>query len=46
MSPDGKQRFEYTFSGHDPIQVGSEVSRVLKSQGADKIIQALNEKEV
>lgn len=46
MSPDGKQRFEYTFSGQNPVEVGSEVSRVLKSQGADKIIQALNEKEV
>lgn len=45
MSPDGKQRFEHSVTGQNPVGLGKEVSDVLKKQGADKIIEALNEEE-
>ena len=45
MSPDGKQRFEHSVTGQNPVELGKEVSDVLKKQGADKIIEALNEEE-
>lgn len=43
MSPDGKQRFEHTVNGQNPVELGKAVSEVLKEQGADKIIKALND---
>ncbi|WP_412521027.1 hydroxymethylbilane synthase [Staphylococcus simulans] len=43
MSPDGKQRFEHTVNGQNPVELGKAVSEVLKEQGADKIIEALND---
>ncbi|CAL28182.1 hydroxymethylbilane synthase [Staphylococcus carnosus] len=43
MSPDGKQRFEQTATGNDPVELGKEVSDILKEQGAKEIIDALNE---
>lgn len=43
MSPDGKERFEHEVVGTDPIELGKRVSAQLKSQGANEIIQALNE---
>ncbi|WP_114603194.1 hydroxymethylbilane synthase [Staphylococcus sp. EZ-P03] len=45
MSPDGKQRFEHSVTGQNPVELGKEVSDVLKKQGADKIIEALNEEK-
>ena len=45
MSPDGKERYEHTTLGSDPVQLGIEVSRVLKKQGAYDIIKKLNEAE-
>lgn len=42
MSPDGKQRFQHTASGTDPVAVGQLVSDTLKQQGAYKIIEALS----
>lgn len=43
MSPDGKQRFQHTASGTDPVAVGQLVSDTLKQQGAYKIIEALSD---
>lgn len=43
MSPDGKERYQHTAHGTDPVQLGEEVTRVLKEQGAHKIIQMLND---
>lgn len=43
MSPDGKQRFQHTAMGTDPVEVGQRVSQELKDQGAYDIIEALNE---
>ncbi|AVQ32961.1 hydroxymethylbilane synthase [Staphylococcus muscae] len=43
MSPDGKQRFQHTATGTDPVEVGQRVSQELKAQGAYDIIEALNE---
>lgn len=45
MSPDGKERYEYTALGTDPVKLGIEVSQVLKKQGAYDIIKKLNEAE-
>ncbi|MBH9580930.1 hydroxymethylbilane synthase [Staphylococcus felis] len=43
MSPDGKRRFQHTIKGSKGIELGKEVSRILKEQGAYQIIQSLNE---
>lgn len=43
MSPDGKERFEQSATGQNPVELGKKVSDILKQQGADKIIDALNE---
>lgn len=43
MSTDGKERFEQTATGNDPVELGKEVSNILKEQGAKDIIDALNE---
>ena len=43
MTPDGKERYEHTARGHNPVELGQEVSRVLKEQGAYEIIRKLNE---
>lgn len=43
MTPDGKERYEHTAKGSDPVKLGQEVSRVLKEQGAYEIIRKLNE---
>ena len=32
MSPDGKERYEHTTLGSDPVQLGIEVSQVLKNK--------------
>ena len=45
MSPDGKERYEHTALGTDPVNLGIEVSQVLKKQGAYDIIKKLNEAE-
>lgn len=45
MSPDGKERYEHTALGTDPVKLGIEVSQVLKKQGAYDIIKKLNEVE-
>lgn len=45
MSPDGKERYEHTALGTDPLKLGIEVSQVLKKQGAYDIIKKLNEAE-
>lgn len=45
MSPDGKERYEHTALGTDPVKLGIEVSKVLKKQGAYDIIKKLNEAE-
>lgn len=45
MSPDGKERYEHTALGIDPVKLGIEVSQVLKKQGAYDIIKKLNEAE-
>ncbi|MEB6268576.1 hydroxymethylbilane synthase [Staphylococcus epidermidis] len=45
MSPDGKERYEHTVLGTDPVKLGIEVSQVLKKQGAYDIIKKLNEAE-
>lgn len=45
MSPDGKERYEHTALGTDPVKLGIEVSQVLKKQGAYDIIKKLNEAE-
>lgn len=43
MSTDGKERYQHTVRGKDPVQLGQEVSQVLKDQGAYEIIRKLNE---
>ncbi|MBL7565085.1 hydroxymethylbilane synthase [Staphylococcus saccharolyticus] len=43
MTPDGKERYEHTIQGTNPVKLGKEVSRVLKDQGAYEIIRKLNE---
>lgn len=45
MSPDGKERYEHTALGTDPVKLGIEVSQVLKKQGAYDIIKKVNEAE-
>ena len=45
MSPDGKERYEHTALGTDPVKLVIEVSQVLKKQGAYDIIKKLNEAE-
>ena len=45
MSPDGKERYEHTALGTDPVKLGIEVRQVLKKQGAYDIIKKLNEAE-
>ena len=45
MSPDGKERYEHTALGTNPVKLGIEVSQVLKKQGAYDIIKKLNEAE-
>lgn len=45
MSPDGKERYESTIVGTDPVEIGKEVSDELKAQGAYEIIRKLNEEE-
>lgn len=45
MSPDGKERYEHTALGTDPVKLGIEVSQVLKKQGAYDIIKKSNEAE-
>ncbi|MBF9303487.1 hydroxymethylbilane synthase [Staphylococcus epidermidis] len=45
MSPDGKERYEHTALGTDPVKLGIEVSQVLKKLGAYDIIKKLNEAE-
>ena len=45
MSPDGKERYEHTALGTDPVKLCIEVSQVLKKQGAYDIIKKLNEAE-
>jgi hydroxymethylbilane synthase len=45
MSPDGKERYESTKVGTDPVEIGKEVSDELKAQGAYEIIRKLNEEE-
>lgn len=45
MSPDGKERYEHTALGTDPVKLGIEVSQVLKKQGAYDIIKKLSEAE-
>lgn len=45
MSPDGKERYEHTALGTDPVKLSIEVSQVLKKQGAYDIIKKLNEAE-
>ncbi|MCG1451483.1 hydroxymethylbilane synthase [Staphylococcus epidermidis] len=45
MSPDGKERYEHTALGTDPVKLGIEMSQVLKKQGAYDIIKKLNEAE-
>ena len=43
MSTDSKERYQHTARGNDPVQLGQEVSQVLKDQGAYEIIRKLNE---
>lgn len=43
MSPDGKERYESTIKGTDPVEIGKQVSEELKAQGAYEIIKKLNE---
>lgn len=45
MTPDGTERYEYTAIGESPTELGKEVSRVLKEQGAYEIIRKLNEEQ-
>ncbi|WP_251520038.1 MULTISPECIES: hydroxymethylbilane synthase [unclassified Staphylococcus] len=45
MSTDGKERYQHTAQGIDPVKVGESVSKVLEDQGAYEIIKALNESE-
>ncbi|OFQ10461.1 MULTISPECIES: hydroxymethylbilane synthase [Staphylococcus] len=43
MTPDGKERYEHTEVGTDPVKLGNKVSEILKEQGAYEIIRKLNE---
>ena len=43
MKPDGKERYEHTEVGTDPVKLGNRVSEILKEQGAYEIIRKLNE---
>ncbi|TDW11862.1 hydroxymethylbilane synthase [Staphylococcus sp. AtDRG32] len=43
MTPDGKERYEHTEVGTDPVKLGKRVSEILKEQGAYEIIRKLNE---
>ncbi|MCU5746073.1 hydroxymethylbilane synthase [Staphylococcus sp. SQ8-PEA] len=43
MSTDGKERYQHTEVGNDPVALGEKVSQILKKQGAHKIIERLNE---
>ncbi|MCG3399104.1 hydroxymethylbilane synthase [Staphylococcus massiliensis] len=45
MTPDGKERYECTKEGTDPVALGKAVSDELKSQGAYEIIKNLNENQ-
>ncbi|WP_342610361.1 hydroxymethylbilane synthase [Staphylococcus hsinchuensis] len=45
MSTDGKERYQHTAQGIDPVKVGESVSKVLEDQSAYEIIKALNESE-
>lgn len=45
MSPDGKERYEYTERGENPVEIGEKVTEVLNAQGAYEIIKALNEEQ-
>ena len=45
MTPDGTERSEHTAIGESPTELGKEVSRVLKEQGAYEIIRKLNEEQ-
>src|SRR5699024_8306819 len=45
MSPDGKERYEQTERGNDPVELGEKVTEVLNAQGAYEIIKALNEEQ-
>lgn len=45
MTPDGKERFEFTSTGTDPVELGKLVSNKLKEQGAYDIIKRLNEQQ-
>ncbi len=45
MTPDGTERYEHTAIGTSPVELGREVSRVLKEQGAYEIIRKLNEEQ-
>ncbi|HLR19821.1 MAG TPA: hydroxymethylbilane synthase [Staphylococcus sp.] len=45
MSPDGKERYEHTERGKDPVEIGEKVTEVLNAQGAYEIIKALNEEQ-
>lgn len=45
MTPDGKERYEHTEVGTDPVKLGNRVSEILKEQGAYEIIRKLNEED-
>lgn len=45
MTPDGKERYEHTEHGKDPVALGKKVSQALKDQGAYEIIKRLNEQQ-
>ena len=45
MSPDGKERYEHTERGTNPVELGEKVTEVLNAQGAYEIIKALNEEQ-
>ncbi|ANQ64487.1 hydroxymethylbilane synthase [Staphylococcus equorum] len=45
MSPDGKERYEHTERGENPVEIGEKVTEVLNAQGAYEIIKALNEEQ-
>ncbi|ARJ18720.1 MULTISPECIES: hydroxymethylbilane synthase [Staphylococcus] len=46
MTPDGKERYEHTESGNNPIELGNKVSDVLIEQGAYEIIRKLNDQQL
>src|SRR5699024_1969581 len=45
MSPDGKERYEHTERGTNPVELGEKVNEVLNAQCAYEIIKALNEEQ-